>query len=81
MYLKVSLIHGTRRFRVRGKLTPRYIGPYPIIKKIGVVAYKLKLPERLADVHDVFHVSQLRKCLRVPEEQVMPNTLDLQDDL
>jgi hypothetical protein len=81
MYLKVSLIHGTRRFRVRGKLTPRYIGPYPIIKKIGVVAYKLKLPERLADVHDVFHVSQLRKCLRVPEEQVMPDTLDLQDDL
>jgi hypothetical protein len=62
-------------------LTPRYIGPYPVIKKIGVVAYKLKLPERLADVHDVFHVSQLRKCLRVPKEQIMPDTLDLQDDL
>jgi hypothetical protein len=45
------------------------------------VAYKLKLPERLADVHDVFHVSQLRKCLRVPKEQIMPDTLDLQDDL
>jgi hypothetical protein len=45
------------------------------------VAYKLKLPERLADVHDVFHVSQLRKCLRVAEEQVMSGTLDLQDDL
>jgi hypothetical protein len=45
------------------------------------VAYKLKLPERLADVHDVFHVSQLRKCLRVPEEQVMSDNLDLQDDL
>jgi hypothetical protein len=81
VYLKVSPIRGTRRFRVRGKLTPRYIGPYPVIKKIGVVAYKLKLPERLTDVHDVFHVSQLRKCLRVPEEQVMPDTLDLQDDL
>jgi hypothetical protein len=66
---------------VRGKLTPWYIGPYPIIKKIGIVAYKLKLPERLADVHDVFHVSQQRKCLRVPEEQVVPDTLDLQDDL
>jgi hypothetical protein len=66
---------------VCGKLTPGYIGPYPVIKKIGVVAYKLKLPERLVDVHDVFHVSQLRKCLRVPEEQVMPDTLDLQDDL
>jgi hypothetical protein len=81
VYLKVSLIHGTRRFRVRGKLTPWYIAPYPIIKKIRTVAYKLKLPERLADVHDVFHVSQLRKCLRVPEEQVVPDTLDLQDDL
>jgi hypothetical protein len=45
------------------------------------VAYKLKLPERLAEVQDVFHVSQLRKCLRVPEEQVVPGTLDLQDDL
>jgi hypothetical protein len=66
---------------VHEKLTLRYIGPYPVIKKIGVVAYKLKLSERLADVHDVFHVSQLRKCLRVPEEQVVLNTLDLQDDL
>jgi hypothetical protein len=81
VYLKVSPIHGTRRFRVHGKLTPWYIGPYPVIKKIGIVAYKLKLPERLADVHDVFHISQLRKCLRVPEEQVVSGTLDLQDDL
>jgi hypothetical protein len=81
VYLKVSPIRGTRRFRVHGKLTPRYIGPYLIIKKIGAVAYKLKLPERLAEVHDVFHVSQLRMCLRVPEEQVVSDTLDLQDDL
>jgi hypothetical protein len=60
---------------------PRYIGPYPILKRIAVVAYKLKLPEQLADVHDVFHVSQLIKCLRVPEEQVVLDTLDLQDGL
>jgi hypothetical protein len=45
------------------------------------VAYKLKLPKRLAAVHDIFHVSQLRKCLRVSEGQVVTNTLDLQDDL
>jgi hypothetical protein len=81
VYLKVSPIRGTRRFRMRGKLAPRYIGPYPITKKISDVAYKLKLPEQLSDVHDVFHVSQLRKCLRVPEEQVVPDTLDLRDDL
>jgi hypothetical protein len=69
------------RFRVRGKLTPRYIGPYRILKRIGDVAYKLKLPERLADVHNIFHISQLRKCLLVLEEQVVPDTLDLQHDL
>jgi hypothetical protein len=81
VYLKVSPIHGTRRFRVRGKLAPLYNGPYPILERIGVVAYKIKLSEQLLDVHNVFHVSQLRKCLRVPEEQVVPDTLDLQDDL
>jgi hypothetical protein len=81
VYLNASPIRGTRRFQVHGKLIPRYIGPYPIIKKIGVVTYKLKLLERLADVHDVFHVSQLRKCLRVLEEQVMSDTLDFQDNL
>jgi hypothetical protein len=81
VYLKVSPIHGTCRFQVHGKLTRRYIGLYPIIKKIGAVPYKLKLPERQTDMHDVFHVSQLRKCLRVPEEQVVSDTLDLQDDL
>jgi hypothetical protein len=81
VYLKVSPIRGTRRFHVRGKLALRYIGPYPVIKRIGTVAYKIKLPEQLSDVHNVFHVSQLRKCLRVPEEQVVPDTLDLQDDL
>jgi hypothetical protein len=81
IYLKVSPIRGTHRFWVPTKLTPWYIGPYPILKRIGTVAYKLKLPEWLADVHDIFHVSQLRKCLRVVEEQVVPDTLDLHDDL
>jgi hypothetical protein len=81
VYLKVSPIRGTRGFRVHGKLAPRYIGPYPVIKRIGTVAYKIKLSEQLSDVHNVFHVSQRRRCLRVPEEQVVPDTLDLQDDL
>jgi hypothetical protein len=50
-------------------MTPRYIGPYPIVKRIVVVSYKPKLPDQLADVHDVVHISQLRKCLHVPRQQ------------
>ena len=81
MYLKVSPIRGTRRFQVRGKLAPRYIGPFKIIKKVGTVAYRLELPEEMSDIHNVFHVSQLKKCLRVPEEQVPMEVMDLQPDL
>ena len=76
-YLKVSPIRGTRRFQVRGKLAPWYIGPYQIIEKIGAIAYRLELPPEMADVHDVFHVSQLKKCLRVPEEQAPMEAMDL----
>jgi hypothetical protein len=57
-----------RRFNIRRKLAPRYIGPFEILEQRGEVAYQLELPPRLSDVHDVFHVSQLRKCLRVSEE-------------
>ncbi|XP_066354317.1 uncharacterized protein [Miscanthus floridulus] len=78
VYLKVSPLRGTVRFHVKGKLAPRFIGPYKILKKIGKLAYKLELPPNLAGVHHVFHISQLRKCLRVPEEQVHTEALDLQ---
>jgi hypothetical protein len=82
IYLKVSPIGGTRRFRVHGKLAPRYIGPYYVQKKIGAVAYHLELPEGMADIHPVFHVSQLRRYLRVPEkEHVSEEEIDLQTDL
>ncbi|WVZ83621.1 hypothetical protein U9M48_030749 [Paspalum notatum var. saurae] len=63
VYLKVSPIRGTHRFKIQGKLAPHYIGPYPIVRRVGKVAYKLQLPESMLDIHDVFHVSQLRKCL------------------
>ena len=81
MYLKVSPLRGTKRFHVKGKLAPRYIGPYTIIQRIGKLAYKLKLPEELAGVHPVFHVSQLRKCLRVPAKIVPTEAVDLQETL
>jgi hypothetical protein len=68
-------------FHVKGKLAPRFIGPYRIGKRIGKLAYKLELPEELVGVHLVFHVSQLRKCLKLPEEQVPTEALDLQDTL
>jgi hypothetical protein len=69
VYLKVSLIRGTKRFGVKGKLLPRYIGSYQIQARRGEVAYQLSLPENLSAVHDVFHVSQIKKCLRVLEEK------------
>ncbi|XP_062227414.1 uncharacterized protein LOC133925534 [Phragmites australis] len=81
VYLKVSPIRGTRKFQIHGKLSPRYVGPYQILEKIVSVAYKIALPEEMSDVHNVFHVSQLKKCLRVPEEQVPLEVMDLQQDL
>ncbi|WVZ88873.1 hypothetical protein U9M48_035340 [Paspalum notatum var. saurae] len=81
VYLKVSPIHGLRRFKVKGKLVPRYIGLFKIIDRKGEVAYQLELPDRLSGVHDVFHVSQLKKCLRVLEEQLQVDELTVQDDL
>jgi hypothetical protein len=68
VYLKVSPMRGTRRFKVKGKLATRYVGPFKIIDCKGEVAYQLELLPQLSDVHDVFHVSQLKKCLSIPEE-------------
>ncbi|WVZ85305.1 hypothetical protein U9M48_032250 [Paspalum notatum var. saurae] len=81
VYLKVSPLRGPKRFHMRGKLAPRYVGPYRIKKKIRELAYELDLPEHLSGVHPVFHVSQLRKCLRLPETQISPKAVDLQDNL
>jgi hypothetical protein len=78
VYLTVSPLQVTKRFHVKGKLSPRYVGPYPIIKRIGKVAYKLELPPELAGVHPVFHVSQLRKCV-VVEKRVPAQALDVQE--
>jgi hypothetical protein len=81
VYLKVSPMRGLYRFKVRGGLAPRFIGPFKILEKRGEVAYQLELPPQLSDMHDVFHVSQLKKCLRMPEEQLPLEDLDTKEDL
>ena len=59
--VRVSPMKGVMRFGKKGKLAPRYVGPFPVIAKVGPVAYQLALPERLQQIHDVFHVSSLKK--------------------
>ncbi|WVZ51949.1 hypothetical protein U9M48_003046 [Paspalum notatum var. saurae] len=81
VYLKVSPMRGIRGFNMKGKLAPRYIVPFKIVERKGEVAYKLELPSNLSGIHNVFHVSQLNKCLRVPEEQAPLDGLDVQEDL
>jgi hypothetical protein len=81
VYLKVSPLRGMRRFIVKGKLAPHFIGPFMIFRRVGEMAYQLELPASLSDVHNVFHVSQLKKCLRVPEEQLPMEELSVQGDL
>ncbi|GJY57734.1 hypothetical protein Tco_0457626 [Tanacetum coccineum] len=68
--LKVSPWKGVERFGKKGKLTPRFVGPFEIVEKVGPVAYRLDLPEELDSVHDTFHVSNLKKCLADPTLQV-----------
>jgi hypothetical protein len=81
VYLKVSPMRGLRHLNVRGKLTPRFIGLFKILEKRSEVDYQLDLPAQLSDVHDVFHISQLKKCLHVPEEQIPMEDLDAKEDL
>ncbi|GKA25040.1 hypothetical protein Tco_0711073 [Tanacetum coccineum] len=61
--LKVTHWKGVVRFGKKGKLAPRYVGPFEILERIGLIAYRLRLPEELSSVHDTFHVSNLKKCL------------------
>src|SRR3954464_2925942 len=80
-YLRVTPLKGTHRLGIKGKLAPRYIGPFRILAKRGEFAYQLELPPHLSQVHDVFHVSQLRRCFKDPIREVDHDTLDLQDNL
>jgi hypothetical protein len=62
---------GVQRFGVKGKLAPRYIGPYEVTEVCGPVAYRIQLPEQFSAVHNVFHVTQLKKGMPVPESEVI----------
>jgi hypothetical protein len=81
VYLKVSPMRGVKHFGIKRKLGPRYVEPYRIIEKSGRVAYKLNLPCEMGAIFPVFHVSQLKKCLRIPEERVAVRRIKLESDL
>jgi hypothetical protein len=81
VYLRVSPMKGMKTFGVKRKLAPSYIGSFPILEKCGTVAYKLDLPLSLARVHDIFHASQLKKCLKAPMDIMLPEVTPLEADL
>jgi hypothetical protein len=72
---------GVRRFGIKGKLAPRYIGLYPILDKYGPTSYQVELPAKLLGVHNVFHVSQLKRCLKPLTDVVIEDTIPLKSDL
>jgi hypothetical protein len=81
IYLWVSPMKGVHHFGIKGKLAPHYIGPYSIIDKYGPTSYQVELPARLSGVHNVFHVSQLKRCLKPPTDVVIEDTVPLEPDL
>ena len=81
VFLKVSPWKGVLRFRRRGKLKPRYIGPYEIIAKVRPVAYRLDLPLELSKIHNVFHVSMFHKYIPDPSHVLKDHPVELKDNL
>ena len=81
MFLKVSPTRGVVRFGLRGKLNPRYIGPFEVLQRIGEVAYNLALPPELSNINNTFHVSVLRKYVPDPSHIIEYAPLELKEDL
>ncbi|GKE19102.1 hypothetical protein Tco_1426679, partial [Tanacetum coccineum] len=79
--LKVSPWKGVVRFGKKGKLAPRYVGLFEIVERVGLVAYRLKLPQELNCVHDTFHVPNLKKCLAELDVQVPLDEIEIDENL
>jgi hypothetical protein len=81
MYIRVSPTRGVKSFEIKGKLVPRYIGPFLVLARLRNVAYRLEQPPALASVHNVVHVSQLKKCLRPPVDVVVDDVSPFDADM
>ena len=81
MLLKVSPMKGIMRLGKKGKLAPRYIGPFEIKSRVGEVAYRLVLPPELSRIHQVFHVSMLRKYIPDPSHVLQPQMVEISENL
>ncbi|GKC64764.1 hypothetical protein Tco_1097362 [Tanacetum coccineum] len=79
--LKVSPWKGVIRFGKQGKLNPRYIGPFKVLAKVGIVAYQLELPDQISHVHSTFHVSNLKKCLSDEPLAILLDEIQIDDKL
>jgi hypothetical protein len=81
VFLKVTPTKGIIPLGIKGKLSPKYIGPYLITAQVGSLAYHFQLPESMAEVRPVFHVSMLRKYIRDPELKIKADPIIIQQDL
>ena len=81
VFMRISPWKGVLRFEKKGKLSPRYMGPYEIVERIGEVVYILRLPPELDRIHDVFHVSMLRKYIAYPSHVLKDQPVELKEDL
>ena len=81
MYVKISPKKGVVKFCKKGKFCPRYMGPYEIVKRVGKVAYELRLPSELTWVYPVFHVSMLKKSISDPDSIMPIEVLGVEDNL
>ena len=76
VFVKISPLKRVVRFGKAGKLTPRFVGPFRVLERIGPLAYKVDLPDKMAGVHNVFHVSHLRKYVHDEGVVIQPNLLE-----